>query len=141
MGEFDSGIYSAAFFLFMLLIDRYVLRRGAVDLLSVSVGNDSKDYVKFELAFNSDQKFIKSELVYSVRDKEVPTTVIKGKDRTLDFTLQGLNREYLLIDKKLLTDGTWIVDVKVTTTGSRINPLHKIFPITTYIKQEVEIRL
>lgn len=141
MGEFDSSIYSGALVLFMLLIDRYVLRRGAVELLSVCIGNDSKDYVKFELAFNSDQKFIKSELVYSVRDKEVPTTVIKGKDRTLDFTLQGLNREYLMIDKKLLTNGTWIVDVKVTTTGSRINPLHKIFPIETYIKQEVEVRL
>jgi hypothetical protein len=135
------NILSAIALLLVAVIDRYLIRKGTVQLVSIKPGPYRDEFARFELEFNSNQRFIKSELTYTVRDKEHPTTVIQGKSGTLDFSKKGLNREFLLIDKKLLCSGPWIVDVKVTTTGSRLNPLHKIFPIETHIKQEVEITL
>lgn len=142
MGDlYSPNVISGAVVLLIALADRYIIRRGCVKLLDVKKGESNKDYARFELSFKSSQRFIRSELTYTVRDKEEPTTVVHGKNGALDFSHKGLNREYLLVDKKLLHSGTWVVDVKVTTTGSRINPLHKIFPIETHIKKEVEITL
>ncbi len=138
---FSTEASSGILILLIAIADRYIWRCGCVKLLSVTKGTFNQDYARFELAFKSSQRFIRSEMIYTVRDKEEPTTVIRGKSGALDFSLKGLNREYLLVDKKLLHSGTWIVDVKITTTGSRINPLHKIFPIETHIQQEVEISL
>lgn len=138
-----SGTYQFWVILISLLAiaDRFWWRNGSVSLRDIDRPSYTEKFFRVGLAYLSNQRFIKSELNYTIRDTQDPTTVIAGKTRSLDFSKPGLNREFLLIDKKLLTSGTWVVDVKVTTTGSRINPLHKIFPITTHIKRQVEISL
>lgn len=125
----------------LLIVDRWFIRNGTVELLEIGSVNYTKDHARISLTYDSNQRFIKSELTYTIRDMNDPTTVINGKDRGLEFSKIGLNSEYLLINKKLLQDGNWIVDVKVTTTGSRINYFHKIFPISTHIQKQVEIKL
>ena len=138
---YDANVISALIIMLIAILDRYVIRNGSVKLLEVKAAQPTAEYARFELAYKSTQRFIKSELVYTVRNKEDPTTVIHGKTGSLDFSHKGLNREFLLIDKKLLNEGEWVVNVKVTTTGSRINPLHKIFPIETKIQREVDLIL
>ncbi|MGF1905257.1 hypothetical protein [Aliivibrio salmonicida] len=146
MSVFDYGYFTSIelwiFFIFCFAaIDRWYLRNGTVTLFDIDDIKCSDDFVMFGLAYESNQRFIKSELCYSIRDMNNPTTVISGKTRTLDFAKKGMNNEFLLIKKNLLTNGDWIVDVKVTTTGSRINPFHKIFPIETHLQKQVEIKL
>jgi hypothetical protein len=137
----NPNVISGLLLLAVAILDRWVIRKGAVYLIDVVSGKTNANYVRFILSYCSNQCFINSEISYTVRDKEEPATVIYGKSGTLDFSRVGQNVEYLLIDKKLLRNGTWIVDVKITTTGSRLNPLHKIFPITTHLQREVRIKL
>lgn len=138
-----TGTYQFWVILISLLavVDRFGWRNGSVSLRDIEGPSYTDKFFRVGLTYLSNQRFIKSELNYTIRDTQDPTTVIAGKSRSLDFSKPGLNRGYLLIDKKLLSSGTWIVDLKVTTTGSRINPLHEIFPITTHIKRQVEIKL
>lgn len=136
-----ANTISAMIILLAAVVDRYFIRTGTVELLDVVAGEPSDTYARFALSYQSNQRFINSKLIYTVRDKEDPTTIIHGKTGSLDFSRAGFNREFLLIDKKLLTPGRWVVDVKAITTGSRINPLHKIFHIETHIQREVEIKL
>lgn len=125
----------------VLILDRWVFRAGTVKLVEIGEVKYSDEFAMIGLEYNSNQRFIKSTLTYTVRDTNDPTTVINGKARSLDFSKKGMNNEFLLIKKNLLKSGDWVVDVKVSTTSSRINFFHSIFPIETHIQKQVEIKL
>ena len=130
----------AVIFILLSVIDRFLLKRRKVELISVNYlepDNQNDLYLKFSLDFFSKRNLISSELMYTLRDKNNPTTVITGKSRSLNFSKIGKNSEYLLIKKSLIDEtGYWTLDVSVTTTGSKINPLYKIFPQKTHLKKE-----
>lgn len=89
--------------------------------------------------FNAYLPLLYSHVTYTLRDAKHPTTVITGKTRTLEFSRQGRNNEFLIIKAELLTPGDWIVDVKIESIGCRINPFYKIRPLTSHRKRTVTI--
>lgn len=139
----STYVVSAACLLAVATFDRLFLQRGEIDLIKVEAAgqDDENKFFRFALTFKTRHRLLKSELKYTVRDKKNPITVISGKTRTLDFSDVGLNQEFLLIKREMLTSGQWIIDVEATSLGSRINPLFKIFPITSRIREEVDIQL
>lgn len=135
----------------LAVIDRFVIRRGRIELSElIGAGfvekptskTDTKpqSFFRLQISFKAFPPLIFSRVTYTVRDKLNPATVISGKDRTLDFSLKGHNAEYLLIREDLLTDGEWIADVKIESLGCRINPLYKIFPMSSHMRSDVVIK-
>ncbi|MCG3884179.1 hypothetical protein I3271_05715 [Photobacterium leiognathi] len=118
------------------VMDRLILKRRAVDIISIEQATSTEQYVRFVLNFKIKHKLQNATITYTLRDRKNPATVIAGKDRTLEFSEVGVNSEYLLFNKKLVSDGDWVLDLKVVSSGSRINPLYKLFPIITTIKKE-----
>jgi hypothetical protein len=131
-------------------VDRFWIRRGRIELSElVGAGfvvrptskTDMKpqSFFRLQISFKAFPPLIFSRVHYTVRDKLNPATVISGKSRTLDFSLKGHNSEYLLIREDLLTDGEWIADVRVESLGCRINPLYKIFPMSSHMRSDIVI--
>ncbi|GAL07969.1 LYDB [Photobacterium aphoticum] len=124
----------------LAIIDRFMLERRKVHIVDVEKCEDDARHIRFAMRFQTKHKLRGSRVSYTLRDKKDPTTVINGKERPLDFSHTGENNEFLLFNKKLLTEpGRWVLDVKITSDGSRINPLYKIFPIETTFTKEFEI--
>ncbi len=128
------------------VLDRFLLKRRKLKIFSVERSQDDTDHVRFEVGFNVPSKLISGEIVYTIRDKQNPKTVIQGKERVLDFSEVGANTEYLLFNKKLFESykrnrdlGRWILNVKLVTSGSRINPLYKIFPLSVETEREFNL--
>lgn len=121
------------------MIDRCLLKRRKIDVISVSRDKDDHNCIKFAMQFSLKQKLLNATVAYTLRDKKNPRTVLTGKCRQLDFSHVGLNSEYLLFNKKYITPGSWVLDVKVESYGSRINPFYKIFPLVTTYQKEFKI--
>lgn len=122
------------------LIDRLFIKRRTIKINGINKADDSDQYVRFVLDFNIKQKLQNATVAYTLRDKKNPATVIAGKTRTLEFSKIGDNSEYLLFNHKLVTAGEWMLDLKITSSGSRINPFYKLFPITTTLRKEFLIK-
>ncbi|MGX9459428.1 hypothetical protein ACWU37_21090 (plasmid) [Photobacterium damselae subsp. damselae] len=117
-------------------LDRFVLKRRMVTINSIHRASNDDQYVRFVIDFDVKQKLRTATITYTLRDKEHPATVIAGKTRTLEFSNVGNNSEYLLFNKKLINNGDWLLDVKVESSGSRINPLYKLFPIVSTVNRK-----
>lgn len=131
---------SAGIFLTMAAFDRFLLKRRKVEILEIQRAEDDDSYIRFALSFHTKQQLRGSRVSYTLRDKKNPRTVIAGKERPLDFSSCGTNNEFLLFNKKLINDkGDWVLDVKITSDGSRVNPLYKIFPIETTARKEFNL--
>ncbi|MEC6832941.1 hypothetical protein VXS06_14335 [Photobacterium toruni] len=118
------------------LIDRFIIKRREVSIISVSKADSDDRYIRFVLNFNIKHKLQNAYVTYTLRDQKNPATVITGKQRTLEFSSKGDNSEYLLINKKLVRNGDWVLDLKIESSGSRVNPLYKLFPIVSFCKKE-----
>lgn len=146
MLDYIDGAYVAGT-ITLLVLDRFTLRRQKVKILQLQKSEDDSDYIKFSLSFFVRKRLNSCVLSYTLRDKKDPTTVFNGKPRPLDFSKKGTNSEYLLFNRKLLDSyrkqqngcGEWILDVKITSSGSLINPLYKIFPITAHSRKEFDL--
>jgi len=120
-------------------VDRFVLKRGEVEIISLEEGEPEGNYLRFALRYKVKKDPDWSELSYSIRDKKCPTTVIAGKTRSISGCAAGINNEYLLIRRDLLTLGEWELTVKIETTD-RLNPLfYSHFPLKTSKTIPVEI--
>lgn len=129
----SSGIVIAATAAF----DRFVLKRRKVTVKNIDFIDVKGEHLRFSLKFHIGQKLLNGRVYYSLRDKKNPRTAIYGKIPTLEFSDVGDNEEFILIPKELQTSpGYWVMDVKVLSSGSRINPLYKILPIETHITKE-----
>lgn len=128
----SSGIVIAA-----AAFDRFVMKRRKVTVKDIEFVDVKGEHLRFSLKFSIKQKLLQSHVSYTLRDKKNPRTVIYGKTRTLEFSDVGDNEEFILLPKKLQTSpGYWVMDVKVSSAGSRINPFYKILPIETHITKE-----
>lgn len=122
------------------LIDRFVLRRGEVKIVSLEEGEPEGNYLRFVLQYTAKKDPDWSELSYSLRDKKCPTTVIAGKTRSISGCFAGLNKEYLLIRRDLLTEGEWELTVNIVSTD-RLNQLfYSHFPLKTSKTIQVEVK-
>ncbi|HEY3591679.1 MAG TPA: hypothetical protein VGL07_16690 [Buttiauxella sp.] len=119
-------------FLALVFFDRAILRRKKIKTISVKRASSSEKAIRFELSFHTiGYRLHGAQVDYSLRDKNQPKTVIKGKSRTLDFSAVGANNEYLEINKhQIATAGQWELYIKVIYGYSMWNPLYKIFPLT-----------
>lgn len=127
---FLLGMAAAAIF------DRFVLKRKRVVLVGAGDGIVKGRALAFPVSFQVKcANLTGAHIEYWLRDSNNPTAVITGKTRTLDFAPKGLNQEYLLIDPKYLTEGTWMLTIRITHGNSRTNPLYRIFPL-----QETKMR-
>ena len=133
-------ILTASCLVAISLLDRSLLKRREIKINDVKLADNSDQYIRFVLDFSIKQKLQNAAVTYTLRDKNNPATVVTGKARTLEFSKIGDNSEYLLINKKLVKSGTWDLDVKVISSGSRINPFYKLFPITTTLRKEFLIK-
>lgn len=121
------------------LIDRFVFRRGEVTITNIEKGEPEGNYMRFVLQYHAKKDPDWSELSYSFRDKKCPTTVIAGKTRAISGCKAGLNQEYLLIRRDLLTLGDWELTVNIVTTD-RLNLLfYSHFPLKTSKTLQVEV--
>lgn len=128
---------SAGILLSMAALDRVFLKRRQVNIVSLERAEDDERYIRFAMEFETRQKLRGCRVSYTLRDKKNPRTVITGKERPLDFSVRGTNNEYLLFNKKLIDQhGEWVLDVKIISDGSRVNPLYKIFPVETTAHKE-----
>lgn len=139
MGEVSMFVIWSVVVLLLALMDRFVIRRGRCELNSVNGGGFKDGFFRVGISFNAHPPLIFSQVSYTLRDANHPTTVITGKTRTLEFSRPGQNSEFLLVKSDLLTDGDWIVDVKIESIGCRINPLYKICPITSHKQHTVHV--
>ncbi|WP_413113360.1 hypothetical protein [Thaumasiovibrio sp. DFM-14] len=141
MAEQMPYIVSSVGVLVLALADRFILRRGAVKLIKAERSTGIKGYRRFALSFQKTKRTCLSEMNYVLRDKQDPSTVIAGKPRSLESAETGIVvREYLLFSDKLpMAKGPWVLDVRVETTGSRINPFYKIFPLISVIREDIQI--
>lgn len=130
---------AAALLLVLAILDRCLLCRGRVKILSLSNRPPYLDKYCFSVRFHTQGALMFSQIEYHLRSKEDPTMVIVGKARTLDFAHQGENHETLLFDKAYVKSGTWDLCVIVTNQGSRINPFYMLFPQNHTITQEVRL--
>ncbi|CAH0543094.1 hypothetical protein [Vibrio marisflavi] len=126
------------------LFDRFVLRRNAVKIVNISKMKDS-ELVRFSLGFKSSQAITSGTVTYSLRNKKRPVAIV-SKSRPLDFSKSGLNLEYLTFSREKLEkeagehlEGTWVLDVKIERSCSRLNPLYKIFPTVARHQEEFHI--
>ncbi|WP_035604498.1 hypothetical protein [Edwardsiella tarda] len=116
----------------LCVAERFMLKRGGVTINNLSLDGSTADgeYYRFAMGYTAKKKLRHSVLQYELRDAKRPTTVIAGKTRTLDFAYEGHNDEFLLIRKSLVKEsGTWLLNVRISTGGSRWNPFYKLFPI------------
>lgn len=120
-------------------LDRFYLKRRCVDINSIYQAQSDDLTHRFVIGFSINEKLLSSSITYTLRDKNNPKTVVSGKPRTLEFSPTGANEEYLLFPRHLIKSGKWILDVKVTSFGSRINPFYKLFPITKTESREFQI--
>ncbi|HIF9347117.1 TPA: hypothetical protein ACX6RX_003228 [Photobacterium damselae] len=139
MAIFESYTIAVGSLIALSLIDRYALQRRKVNICSVVRDGEDHDCLRFALNFEIKQKLINANVSYTLRDKKDPTTVITGKQRPLDFSPVGCNSEFLLFNKKYISDGEWVLDVKIESFGSKINPFYKISPIVTTFRKEFSI--
>lgn len=117
------------------IVDRCLLKRRKVEISNINRDENDGSYVRFVLNFKISNKLHNAKVKYTLRDLKNPSTVIAGKTRTLEFSSIGDNSEYLLFNKKLIKPGDWVLDVKIESSGSRLNPLYKLFPIITTIRK------
>lgn len=121
---FLAGMFIAAAF------DRFILKRKQVVLKGAGEGVAKGCAVAFPVSFQVNCLKLKgAQIEYWLRDSNNPTAVITGKTRPLDYAPKGLNQEYLLIDTRYLTEGTWMLTIRITHGNSRTNPLYRIFPL------------
>ncbi len=147
-----SILYWIAGLVVLLLLDRFVLRRGRIALNELTGDGFVKRentkrpqhtdwFYRLHIVFTAYPPLVFSKVTYTLRDKERPTTVITGKDRTLDFSAKGNNQEFLWIKADMLSTGPWIADVRVESMGCRYNPFYKIFPMTSHLRCELSVEL
>ena len=135
-----SYILTAIGFVVVSLADRAFLRRRKIHINNVYRDSDNDKYIRFVIDFVVREKLHHAHISYTLRDKKNPATVLVGRSRSIEFSDLGLNSEYLLFNKEHLSHGEWILDLKVVTSGSRINPFYKLFPTNTVIKREFLIK-
>ncbi len=121
--------------------DRFVLQRYQVQIEGVEQVGDKFD-CRFAVAFRASRAIKSGFIRYSLRNKKCPTTVV-ASSRSLDFTTETLNSEFITFDRKEIErlsgeelQGDWVLDVKIERSCSRLNPLYKIFPTITEFKKE-----
>ncbi|EKN4689550.1 lysis protein [Yersinia ruckeri] len=124
------------------VIDRIIFKRKQVIILKVGDAVNQGRAIGFPVMFKNKVNHLKGALIeYWLRDTNNPTTVINGKPRTLDISNKGVNEEYLLIDKKYLSSGTWELHVRVTHGNCRWNPLYRLFPVQSICVKRCNISL
>lgn len=124
------------------VIDRVLFKRKQVIILRIDEAVDQGRAIGFPVMFKNKVKHLKGALIeYWLRDTSNPTTVINGKPRTLDISSKGVNEEYLLIDKKYLSSGTWELHVRITHGNCRWNPLYRLFPVQSIRVKRCDISL
>ena len=128
------------FIVLLLAFDRWVLKRGTVVATGIEFYDTNNGYHRFELKFSAKLPLKFTQITYELRDCKLPTLVLTGKSRALDFSSNGENSELLLIESKLFNQDTdWNAHVKITSAGSRINPFYKIFPAVSVIDRFVVV--
>ncbi|MGL5103071.1 MAG: lysis protein [Plesiomonas sp.] len=131
-----SPVEIATASLAVAVIDRLLLKRKQITVLSVGSVTDRGRAFAFPVRFHNRSGVLKGAYVeYWLRDTSDPTTVINGKCRTLDITKKGTSEEFLLVDKKYITSGEWELHIRVTHGNCRWNPLYRWFPVQSNFQQ------
>lgn len=139
MGDFSMYLIWSVVAVLLALMDRFIIRRGRCELIEITDGGYKDGFFRVGISFHAFPPLIFSQVSYTLRDVDHPTTVIAGKARTLEFSRRGVNSEFLLVKSELLSEGQWIADVKIESIGCRINPFYKIHPITSHMQREIHI--
>lgn len=144
----------------LLLLERFILKRGSVKLIKYSLAKqpDQKSQSVAIIAnYSTSCKTLPfSKLRGRLVDKAAPTTVIELKARSLALKSQKLGRskrgkndrfnycqEFLHFDIKpflLSGDEEWELHLDVATIGCRINPFYKIFPVQVQMRGDIKIK-
>lgn len=130
--------------LLIAVADRVLLRRNSVSIESLKqVSNDKA--IRFAMEYFVKRPIYSGQLTFSLRNKKHPTAVMT-RTRCLISSQKGLLSEYLTFDREKLEleageplEGEWILDVQIKRACSRINPLYKIFPVSTHYTEEFYI--
>lgn len=126
----------ALFLLLLASLDRFYLKRRDIEIQNIFYAGEDDNNYRFAISFSISQALKSSSIIYTLRDTKNPSMVVSGKPRTLEFSELGGNEEYLLFPKRMINSGLWVLDVKVSSHDSAINPLYKLFPITKHISRE-----
>lgn len=127
------------------IADRFLLKRNAINIGCVSRMADEK-LVRFAINFSTKRSINSGVMTFSLRNKKNPTTVV-ARRRVLDWSKAGNNSQFITFDLAELekeagepvSDQRWILHVKFERSHSWLNPLYKIFPLTTNYSEEFSI--
>lgn len=123
------------------IADRVVLQRNKLDEFSIKQPVHQNGLICFPMKYRNHLRHLKGAHVeYWLRNDDCPTTVITGRHRTLDLARMGENEEYLSFSETDVSPGIWSIHIRVTHGDCRWNPLYRLFPLQTTIRQQVIIR-
>lgn len=124
--------------------DRWMLQRATVRSLCVGQHKIEQGHLRVPVYFHvKSSRLIGATIEFTLRDKQCPTTVVASSRRTLEHASKGENCEYLDIplDRLILPNGQWIINVKILHGDSFYNPLYRIFPLHLDAQKEFEIAI
>jgi hypothetical protein len=145
-----TGIVVALVF---LLLERFVFRRGHVNLTKHSLAyppTKKGESITVVLDYDSKSKILPySKVRGRLVDKAAPTTVIELKPRSLAMSPQKTDKrvkhcqEFLHFPVKpflLSGDEDWELHLEVITIGCYVNPFYKIFPVIARLRGDIFIK-
>ena len=122
------------------IADRLVLQRHKLEMIGIGVAEQKKGVLRIPLQYINRAKRLKGARVeFWLRDSDHPTTIIPGEHRTLDLAVHGLNNEFLTFKPGEVRPGRWQLHVRVTHGDCRWNPLYRLFPLQTILRESVFI--
>jgi hypothetical protein len=144
----------------LLLLERFVFRRGSIKLIDYSLANQpaiEDESIAIIANYSTNSKTLPfSKLRGRLVDKAAPTTVIELKARSLALRPQEASegregedhrlsycQEFLYFDiKPFLSSGdeVWELHLDVATIGCRVNPFYKIFPVQVQMRGDIKIQ-
>jgi hypothetical protein len=137
----------------LLLLERFTVRRGRVDLLGYELAKmPCREVDGISIVFDYTSKSLMlpySKITGRLVDKAAPTTVIELKSRSLaTMPYRGRDNpncylEYLSFPLEPFLqsgDEDWELRLEVVTIGCYINPFYKIFPAISRLRGDIHIK-
>ncbi|MDC5753529.1 hypothetical protein [Vibrio europaeus] len=123
----------------LFLADRIIGGRSKVKLLDLGLHSNYLGYRKFSVSFDSKCNLKSHRIEYHLQNTDDPKVVIAGKSRSMSTSEKGKNRETLLINKKLIKPGKWLLVVEVIQDRHPLNPFYSLCPVTNKITKEFHL--
>ncbi|MGL6122399.1 MAG: hypothetical protein ACRC1W_05125 [Shewanella sp.] len=121
------------------VIDRFILRRGRADIITVKNNGVAGGLIRFTLTYAVSCVPVWSRVSYRLVDTNNPKTVVHGRAKPLEVSSEEKDSEYLFLHTATLSEGRWRLHVKVESVASKLNFLYRLIPCVTEFTKVIDI--